>query len=60
MEVIMGYSNNPINTIIPKCDNPEKPNCDNLGERIHILIEPDDTEKEYYMCNKCYESWIMG
>ena len=56
----MGYCNNPIDTTIPKCNNPEKPNCNNLGQRMHILIESDDTEKSYYMCNKCYESWIMG
>ena len=55
----MGYCNNPIDTTIPKCSNPEKKNCKNLADRTHKLIEKDDTEKEYPMCNKCYETWIM-
>ena len=55
----MGYCNNPIDTTIPKCNNPEKSDCENLADRTHRLIEKDNSEKEYPMCNKCYESWIM-
>ena len=25
-----------------------------------INVSLDDSEKEYPMCNECYESWIMG
>lgn len=56
----MGYCNNPIDTTIPKCNNPEKKDCKNLGDRTHRLIEEDNSEKEYFMCDECYESWIMG
>ena len=55
----MGYCNNPIDTTIPKCSNPEKKNCKNLADTTHKLLEKDDTENEYPMCNKCYETWIM-
>ena len=53
------YDNNQIDTTTPKCTNPEK-DCKNLADRTHRLIEKDDTEKEYPMCNKCYETWIIG
>ena len=43
-----------------KCKNPEKKECKKSAERTHILIEKDDTEKEYPMCYECYETWIMG
>jgi len=49
-----------IDTTIPKCNNPEKLDCHNLADRTHILIEKDNSEKEYPMCNECYQSWIMG
>ena len=35
--------------MIEKCINPEKKDCDKEAERTHILIEKDDTEKEYPM-----------
>ena len=46
--------------MVDKCTNPEKKDCDKEAERTHILIEKDDTEKEYPMCDDCYETWIMG
>ena len=40
----MGYCNNPIDTTVPKCSNPEK-DCNNLADRTHRLIEKDESEK---------------
>ena len=43
--------------MIEKCKNPENKDCDKEAKRTHRLVEKDDTEKEYPMCNECYESW---
>ena len=43
--------------MIEKCKNPENKDCDNEVERTHRLVEKDDNEKDYPMCNECYESW---
>ena len=55
----MGYNNNPIDTIIEECNNPEKLSCKNEAKRTHRLIDKNDNEKEYHMCNECYETWII-
>ena len=51
------YDNNPIDTTTQKCTNPENKDCDKEAKRTHRLVEKDFTEKEYPMCNECYESW---
>ena len=43
--------------MIEKCKNPENKDCDNEAERTHRLVEKEDNEKDYPMCNECYESW---
>ncbi len=53
------YDNNPIDTTVPKCSNPEK-DCNKLAYKTHLLLDKDNLEREYPMCNKCYETWIIG
>jgi len=41
------------------CTNPEK-KCNQKAEKSHILLDKDNFDKEYPMCDECYETWIMG
>ena len=46
--------------MIEKCKNPENKDCDNEAERTHRLVEKDDNEKDYPMCNECYERLLRS